>query len=177
MTLKEWRSCAFEFLAKPKEPFREFVELELKNTHDEPPAHPDPPKAPEANATQAEKDAFKEKHNRYLETINAIDRQAREWNSHLSARLNSWLWQTKFLFKADKKIKADSRDFTVVLLGIDAWLALAPDGRREELKKKCEGIALNECVDATLSLQWKWPNNEILPPVTRFEIQPGRKSR
>jgi hypothetical protein len=91
--------------------------------------------------------------------------------------LNSWLWQTKFLFKADKKIKADSRDFTVVLLGIDAWLALAPDGRREELKKKCEGIALNECVDATLSLQWKWPNNEILPPVTRFEIQPGRKSR
>jgi len=170
MTLEEWRSCAFDFLSKPKEPFREFVEQELKKTHDAPPDPPVPPEAPKATATDAEKDAVKEKERLHRNTLADIKLQTQEWENHLRTRLNSWFWLTKFLFEADNKIKADSRDFAVVLLGIDAWLALTPDGRKEEMKKKSEVISLNEFVMATLTLQWKWSNNKVTT-VPRFEIK------
>jgi hypothetical protein len=171
MTLEEWRSCAYDFLSKPKEPFREFVEQELRKTHEAPPDPPEPPEAPKATATDAEKDAFKEKQKLHRDKLAEINRQTQKWDDHLRTRLKSWLWLRKFLAEADNKTKADSRDFAVVLLGIDAWLALAPDGRKEELKKKCESISLNEFVTADLTLQWKWPNNDDLTRVPRFEIK------
>ena len=170
MSLEEWRACAFDFLSKPKEPFREFVEQELKKTHDAPPDPPEPPEALKATATDAEKDAFRKKEQLHRNTLAEINRQTQEWDDHLRMRLNSWLCLRNFLAEADKKTKADSRDFAVVLMGIDAWLALAPDGSKEELKKKCESISLNEFVTTDFTLQWKWPNNDVTT-VPRFEIK------
>jgi hypothetical protein len=171
MTLEEWRACAFDFLSKTKGPFRAFVEQELKKTHVIPPAHPEPPEAPKATATDAEKATFKEQEKLHQDKLAAIRLQTQGWENGLRTLLYSWLSLRKFLAEADNKTNADARDFTVVLLGIDAWLALVPDGRKEELKKKCESISLNECVTAGLTLQWKWPNNDVLTRVPRFEIK------
>jgi hypothetical protein len=158
----------------PKQPFREFVEDELKKTQRMPPEPPSPPKDPGAAATPEEKARADQEAASYREKKKDFDRQMQAWNTALNTRLRSWLWLTKYLSEADAKAgaKPDApRDFALVLLGIDAWLALAPDGRKDELKKSCEEVSLDQIIEAALELQWTWSAGGEPTRVKRFEIR------
>ena len=173
MTLKDWRQCVFGFVAKPKQPFREFVEKEVKKTRSMPPAPPSPPKAPGADASQAEKETFAAAQREHEAQIKEFNTLTREWNDAVESGVNSWLWLTQFLSETENgdKSKADARDFARVLLGIDAWLAL--DNRKEALEMTCKEVSLDSILSATLTLQWTWPEPRDLTSVIRFEIEPG----
>jgi hypothetical protein len=135
------------------------------------PSLPEPPGIPDQKADPQTLARYESDQRTYLAAKNMVD----TWDKDFEHEKATDQWRIDFLSNDDVQ-DPDARDFAVALLGIDAWLALTPDGRKEEMKKKSEGISLNECVMATLMLQWKWPNNKVTT-VSRFEIKRSEMNR
>ena len=159
--LDEWRDLVMNFVAR-----KAFIKKRKAR-----PLLPEPPGIPDQKADPQTLARYEIDKRTYLAAKNTVD----TWDKDFEHEKAIDQWRIDFLSNDDVQ-DPDARDFAVALLGIDAWLALTPDGRKEEMKKKSEGISLNECVMATLTLQWKWPNNKVTT-VPRFEIKRSEMNR
>ena len=127
-----------------------------------------PPKELDSKADKQAKETYEADKNEYQQAKVIFEEKCRQWDADLEKRLDSPLWLTKFLFDGDAKRDADSRDFAVALLGIDAWLAL--DGCKPETEANFKEFSLDSIFEANLELEWRWTPDDKATCVKRFEI-------
>jgi hypothetical protein len=103
------------------------------------------------------------------------EKDVKSWDDAIESAKTRSMDQFRIEANARDKVGQDIQDFAVVWLGIDALLQL--DGRRPELEKQFTELSLVSIFEASLELRWKWPQDDVVTPVPRFEIQPGRQSK
>ena len=167
--LEDWRERTFKFVTEPKHPFYVFVKTAFEQTNGERPPAPQPPKEPDSKADKQAKEMYEADKNEYQQAKAIFEEKCRKWDADLEKRLDSPLWLTKFLFDGDAKGDADSRDFAVALLGIDAWLAL--DGCKPETEANFKELSLDRIFEANLELEWRWTPDDKPTRVKRFEVK------
>jgi hypothetical protein len=167
--LEDWRERTFNFVTEPKHPFYVFVRTAFEQTNGERPPAPQPPKEPDSKADKQAKEMYEADKNEYQQAKAIFEEKCRKWDADLEKRLDSPLWLTKFLFDGDAKGDADSRDFAVALLGIDAWLAL--DGCKPETEANFKELSLDSIFEANLELEWRWTPDDKPTRVKRFEVK------
>ena len=166
--LEDWRERTFKFVTESKHPFYAFVKTAFEQTNGERPPAPVPPKELDSKADKQAKETYEADKNEYQQAKVIFEEKCRQWDADLEKRLDSPLWLTKFLFDGDAKRDADSRDFAVALLGIDAWLAL--DGCKPETEANFKEFSLDSIFEANLELEWRWTPDDKATCVKRFEI-------